>query len=165
MPVLTDKQFKVLRFDTRGHGRSSAPSGDYTLEQLADDVKGLSTRSGSARLPLGRPLDGRDDRPGFCCSSILACSRASSLADTTSRRPPNAAEPEVGGAHPHCAGEGDGCAGRKLTLERWFTAPYRFGLPQRTSSGAHRKRHQELRPLPASSAAAMPYRGSISSTA
>ena len=29
--------FKVLRFDTRGHGGSDAPAGAYTLEQLADD--------------------------------------------------------------------------------------------------------------------------------
>jgi len=40
MPALT-KQFKVLRFDTRGHGGSSAPAGAYTLEQMADDVHGL----------------------------------------------------------------------------------------------------------------------------
>ena len=40
MPALT-KQFKVLRFDTRGHGASSAPAGAYTLEQMADDVRGL----------------------------------------------------------------------------------------------------------------------------
>jgi 3-oxoadipate enol-lactonase len=34
-------KYKVLRFDTRGHGRSDAPAGAYTLEQLADDVHGL----------------------------------------------------------------------------------------------------------------------------
>jgi 3-oxoadipate enol-lactonase len=34
-------RYKVLRFDTRGHGLSSAPSGAYTLDQLADDVHGL----------------------------------------------------------------------------------------------------------------------------
>jgi 3-oxoadipate enol-lactonase len=33
--------YKVLRFDTRGHGRSDAPAGAYTLEQMADDVHGL----------------------------------------------------------------------------------------------------------------------------
>lgn len=44
MPALTGK-FKVLRFDTRGHGQSSAPAGEYTLEQLADDVKGLALGS------------------------------------------------------------------------------------------------------------------------
>ena len=26
----------ILRYDLRGHGRSSAPSGEYTLEQMAD---------------------------------------------------------------------------------------------------------------------------------
>ena len=40
MHALT-KQFKVLRFDTRGHGASSAPATTYTLEQMADDVHGL----------------------------------------------------------------------------------------------------------------------------
>ena len=31
----------VLRYDLRGHGRSEAPRGDYTLEQMADDLRGL----------------------------------------------------------------------------------------------------------------------------
>jgi len=31
----------VLRYDLRGHGRSQAPHGDYTLEQLADDLREL----------------------------------------------------------------------------------------------------------------------------
>ena len=35
---LLKNNFRVLRFDTRGHGLSSAPEGPYTLEQLADDV-------------------------------------------------------------------------------------------------------------------------------
>jgi 3-oxoadipate enol-lactonase len=48
MPVLTPR-FKVLRFDTRGHGGSSAPPGAYTLEQLADDVKGLFDALGVER--------------------------------------------------------------------------------------------------------------------
>ena len=33
--------FRVLRFDTRGHGQSDAPPGPYTLEMLAGDVAGL----------------------------------------------------------------------------------------------------------------------------
>jgi len=32
---------RVLRYDTRGHGRSDAPAGPYTLEMLAGDVVGL----------------------------------------------------------------------------------------------------------------------------
>jgi 3-oxoadipate enol-lactonase len=35
------RSFKVLRFDTRGHGASSATSGPYTLDLLADDLYGL----------------------------------------------------------------------------------------------------------------------------
>lgn len=35
------KDYRVLRFDTRGHGQSDAPAGAYTLEQLTDDVHGL----------------------------------------------------------------------------------------------------------------------------
>ncbi len=35
------KHFKVLRYDTRGHGRSDVSSGSYTLELLAEDVIGL----------------------------------------------------------------------------------------------------------------------------
>ena len=35
------KRYKVLRYDTRGHGASSAPAGAYTLELLADDLHGL----------------------------------------------------------------------------------------------------------------------------
>lgn len=34
--------FRVLRYDTRGHGASDAPSGDYTIEQLSRDVLALT---------------------------------------------------------------------------------------------------------------------------
>jgi 3-oxoadipate enol-lactonase len=33
--------FRILRYDTRGHGDSDAPPGPYTLEMLADDVARL----------------------------------------------------------------------------------------------------------------------------
>lgn len=33
--------YRIIRFDTRGHGGSSAPVGPYTLEMLADDAIGL----------------------------------------------------------------------------------------------------------------------------
>src|SRR5687767_11645430 len=34
--------FRVLRFDTRGHGASSVAQGDYTIEELAGDVIALA---------------------------------------------------------------------------------------------------------------------------
>ena len=38
---LLKAHFRVLRYDTRGHGASDAPSGDYTLGELAQDAIGL----------------------------------------------------------------------------------------------------------------------------
>ena len=32
------ERFQILRFDTRGHGASDAPAGDYSMAQLAADV-------------------------------------------------------------------------------------------------------------------------------
>ncbi len=34
-------RYTCVRFDTRGHGNSDAPSGAYTLDQMADDLHGL----------------------------------------------------------------------------------------------------------------------------
>lgn len=36
------EHFQVLRYDTRGHGASAGPAGDYSLEQLARDALGLA---------------------------------------------------------------------------------------------------------------------------
>jgi 3-oxoadipate enol-lactonase len=40
MQALT-KRYRVLRYDSRGHGRSDAPEGPYTIDMLADDAIGL----------------------------------------------------------------------------------------------------------------------------
>jgi 3-oxoadipate enol-lactonase len=40
MPSLLER-FQVLRYDTRAHGASDAPPGDYTMDQLGRDVLGL----------------------------------------------------------------------------------------------------------------------------
>ncbi len=40
MSVLT-KSFRVLRYDTRGHGDTDAPTGPYTIQLLAEDVIAL----------------------------------------------------------------------------------------------------------------------------
>ena len=36
-----ERHFRVLRYDTRGHGQSSVTPGDYTIEQLGRDALGL----------------------------------------------------------------------------------------------------------------------------
>jgi 3-oxoadipate enol-lactonase len=44
------QRYRVLRHDTRGHGKSAAPSGPYTMDMLADDVFGLVAHAGATRF-------------------------------------------------------------------------------------------------------------------
>jgi 3-oxoadipate enol-lactonase len=41
--------FRVVRYDTRGHGRSDAPTGDYTIDQLGRDALAILDAAGAAR--------------------------------------------------------------------------------------------------------------------
>ena len=125
---LLAKRFKVLRYDTRGHGRSDAPAGPYTLELLADDAKGLLDALGvreahwigiSMGAMIGQTLALR--HPGVLKSLVLA--------DTTSRNPPEAwpmwkERIEVAEARGMEATV-------ESTLARWFTEPYRKARPDR----------------------------------
>ena len=47
VPALT-KQYRVLRYDVRGHGGSEVPPGPYTLEQMSDDLFALLDSLGIA---------------------------------------------------------------------------------------------------------------------
>ena len=40
MPALIER-FRVIRYDTRGHGASDVPEGDYTIDRLGIDVVSL----------------------------------------------------------------------------------------------------------------------------
>jgi 3-oxoadipate enol-lactonase len=44
------KKFRLLRYDTRGHGQSSATPGPYSIEQLAKDVVSLLDELNLARV-------------------------------------------------------------------------------------------------------------------
>src|SRR5918993_4476177 len=47
LPALTGR-YRVIRYDARGHGQSSAPSGEYTLEQLGRDALAILDDAGAA---------------------------------------------------------------------------------------------------------------------
>jgi 3-oxoadipate enol-lactonase len=49
LPVFA-RHFRVVAFDMRGHGASSAPKTAYTLDQLADDVVGVADHLGLKRF-------------------------------------------------------------------------------------------------------------------
>jgi 3-oxoadipate enol-lactonase len=45
-------RYRVIRLDTRGHGRSAAPSGDYTLDDLGADALGVLDAAGVERAAV-----------------------------------------------------------------------------------------------------------------
>jgi 3-oxoadipate enol-lactonase len=49
MPGLAGR-FRVLRYDTRGHGRSTVPAGPYTIDRLSEDVLALADALGVERF-------------------------------------------------------------------------------------------------------------------
>jgi 3-oxoadipate enol-lactonase len=82
-PVLGDR-FRLLRYDTRGHGRSPAPPGPYAIGDLGGDVVRLLDRLGIERASfcglsvggmsgmwLGAESPGRVERLVLLCTSAL----------------------------------------------------------------------------------------------
>jgi 3-oxoadipate enol-lactonase / 4-carboxymuconolactone decarboxylase len=76
-------RYRVLRFDMRGHGRSPAPPGPYTVDELADDALALLDRLGIERVRFcGLSLGGtvgmtlalrapeRLERLALCCTAL-----------------------------------------------------------------------------------------------
>ncbi|MDA1099511.1 MAG: 3-oxoadipate enol-lactonase [Proteobacteria bacterium] len=130
LPDLTEK-FRVLCYDTRGHGGTSAPEGPYSLDQLGNDALSL--------------LDGMDlpqvHWVGLSMGGMIGQNlalrqngrfKSLTLCDTSSQIPEAAratwderiALATAGGMAP-LAGP---------TMERWFTAPYRAGKPSAVDS-------------------------------
>ena len=119
-------RYRVLRFDTRGHGQSGAPAGAYTLEQLAEDVHGLLGGLGIARTHfVGLSMGGMIGQIFALTYPEMVQSLV--LCDTTSRYPAAAAPVwqdriktvEAKGMEPLV----------EPTLGRWFTAPFRARRP------------------------------------
>ena len=121
VPELTSR-YRVLRYDTRGHGGTDAPPGRYSLEQLTEDVRALLQALGIAQTHfMGLSMGGMIGQMlalkyPHLLQSLLLC-------DTMSRVPPEAKSlweeririAETQGMEPHV----------EPTLERWFTAPFR----------------------------------------
>jgi 3-oxoadipate enol-lactonase len=81
LPALAER-YRVVRFDTRGHGRSAVPPGPYSIGDLGGDVLALLDQLGVARAHFcGLSLGGmvgmwlaahapeRIDRLVLCCTS------------------------------------------------------------------------------------------------
>jgi 3-oxoadipate enol-lactonase len=120
-------KYRVLRYDTRGHGGTDAPVGPYSLEQLAEDARALLLALGVERTHfIGLSLGGM-------IGQVLALKhpemlRTLVLCDTSSRIPAEARPmwderirvAEAQGMEPHVG----------PTIGRWFTPPFVAGHPE-----------------------------------
>lgn len=82
VPALTE-HWRVIRFDTRGHGGSDVPDGPYTVADLAADVLALVDDLGVDRFAYGGVSLGgaigqqlAADRPDRLWSLVLCCTAA-----------------------------------------------------------------------------------------
>ncbi len=120
------RRWRVLSYDTRGHGATDAPTGRYSLAQLADDALALLDALQVRRTHwLGLSMGGMIGQT----LALKAPERLASLilADTSSRVPPEARATwedrikiaEAQGMEPIV----------EPTIGRWFTAPFRERRP------------------------------------
>jgi 3-oxoadipate enol-lactonase len=119
-------QYRVLRYDTRGHGETDAPGGAYSLDLLAEDAKALLSALGIERTHfIGLSMGGMIGQ--LLALKHLEMLRSLILCDTSSRVPPEAKPmwderirvAETQGMEPHV----------EPTIGRWFTAPFLKGRP------------------------------------
>jgi 3-oxoadipate enol-lactonase len=124
MPALTGAGFHVLRYDSRGHGRSAAPQGPYSIEMLADDAAGLMDAVGVAEAHfcglskggmVGQMLGTRH------AGRLLSLA----LCDTTAHMSP----PDAWNERIEAVRGGGMAAVVDATLDRWFTKPGQARLP------------------------------------
>lgn len=118
VPSLADR-YRVLRYDTRGHGRSATTPGPYSIESLADDAAALLDALGIASAHVvGLSMGGMIAQqlgarfPGRVLSL--------SLCDTASEMPPRSMwEDRLATARSQGVP-----ALAESTIKRWFTEPF-----------------------------------------
>jgi 3-oxoadipate enol-lactonase len=116
-----EARFRVLRYDTRGHGGSDVPEGAYTLEQLVADAAGLLDALDIATVHFVGLSMGGMIAQGFALSHPGRLDRLV-LCDTSAFMPPEA-QPIIQDRIDTARREGL-AALIDSTLARWFTADY-----------------------------------------
>jgi 3-oxoadipate enol-lactonase len=122
--ALSDR-FRVLRYDTRGHGESPVPPGPYTIRDLGGDVLALLDRlelervsfcglsiGGMTGMWLGVHAPERIERLVICCTGM--------------QLPP----PEMWTERAAVVRQKGMGALIDATIERWFTAAFRERSPE-----------------------------------
>lgn len=125
IPALAER-YRVLRYDTRGHGRSGAGMAPYTLDELAEDAANLMDHLGiEAATWIGFSMGGMIGQtfalkyPGRVQAIVLA--------DTTSQ---HGATPQSVWDERIRVARAEGIAPLvQPAIGRWFTASYREAQP------------------------------------
>lgn len=126
LPALAER-YRVLRYDTRGHGGSEVPPGAYTLDTLAEDVVGLLAALGIPHTHfIGLSMGGMIGQTLALKHPELLGGLV--LADTSSRVPPQTGP--VWDERIALAEQEGMAALSEGTLERWFTAPFTAKSPE-----------------------------------
>jgi 3-oxoadipate enol-lactonase len=118
VPALADR-YRVLRYDTRGHGRSATTPGPYSIEMLSDDAAGLLDALGiGAAHIVGLSMGGMIAQQLGARYPEKVLSLA--LCDTASEMPPRSLWQER-----LEIARTQGTAGLvDATIKRWFTEPF-----------------------------------------
>ena len=115
MPVLT-KKYRVLRYDSRGHGGSQVTPGPYSFELLTEDAHALHQALGIEKTHfVGLSMGGMTGQ--LLAAKYPELLHSVTLCDTTSRMP----HPEIWDDRIAAMQSGGVEAVVEGTLERWFT--------------------------------------------
>ena len=120
-------RFRILVYDTRGHGGSGAPKGPYSLDMLAEDLRQLLAELRIKRTHyVGLSMGGMIGQvvaltdPGVFDRVVLADTGHAQTPETRKQWEERIRTAETKGMQPLVQG----------TLERWFTEPFRKGKPE-----------------------------------
>jgi len=122
--ALTAAGFKVVRYDSRGHGQSDAPVGPYSIAQLAQDAVGLIDA-----LELGRVHLCGLSKGGMVAQYIGAAHADKVLSLTICASAAHLGGAEVWQPRIDAVSSGGMRAIAEATLQRWFTPAAQTNMP------------------------------------
>jgi 3-oxoadipate enol-lactonase len=118
------RRFRVVRYDQRGHGRTAAPPGSYTMDDLGRDALAVLDHLGIARAHFcGVSMGGMvgmwllTHAPGRIDRAVLA--------NTSAHMGP----PDLWNARIELARDGGMEATVEATVKRWFPAAFHASAP------------------------------------
>jgi 3-oxoadipate enol-lactonase len=124
LPQLSNS-FRVLRYDTRGHGQSEISSGPYDFDKLGRDVLGLADELGIAKFSFcGLSMGGVT---GMWLGTNASYRLHKLVLSSTAAKIGNA---DAWNARIEAVRKGGMKAVAPGTMERWFTASFRQREPQ-----------------------------------